>query len=143
MAHRKRWPVLIRPVCFRSSFCAGTAVSSSETGGRDTWQSTPKNCIHDCIENASICFSNSPVFCSFDFPSFLYWSNLSRVSILSNNTFRLSNFIPASSNPWINFYKRMKILLLSCLLFFFTIYFTFNIIISKYKCFYFILKWWK
>lgn len=114
--------------------CRCSSFFERDKTNRHVTECTEELCIYNCIENASICFSS---FCPFDFPSFLYWSNLSRapILILLNNTFRLSNFIPRLLR--INFYKRMKILfLLSCLLFFSAI--LFQSIISK--CFYFISK---
>lgn len=145
MAHRKRWPVLIRSVWFRSSFCVGAAVSSSETGRRDTWQSTPKKCTYDCIENASICFSNSPFLSVWLFVVSLLVKPLESTGLDSFE----QHVSTIQFYPWINFYKRMKILfLLSCLSFFFTIYSFQSIIskffiLSKYKCLYFSLKRWK
>lgn len=73
--------------------CRCSSFFERDKTNRHVTECTEELCIYNCIENASICFSS---FCPFDFPSFLYWSNLSRapILILLNNTFRLSNFIP-------------------------------------------------
>lgn len=70
MAHRKRWPVLIRPVRFHSSVCVGAAVSSSETGRRDTWQSIPKNCIYELYRKRFDLLFQFPVFVRLTFRRF-------------------------------------------------------------------------